>query len=125
MKLPLHEHLHCISSQLVVTDLDRSTQFYTKRLGFELNFQHADVYAGLGAGPYSIYLKRGDSATPPPDTSDHVNVVIGVTDLDACYAAILSEVVDIVEPLREMPYGREFYIKDPDGYRIAFYDVTH
>lgn len=124
MKLPLNDHLHCISTQLVVTDLARSIRFYTELLGFELNFQHEDFYAGLGAGPYSIHLKLGDSAAPLPADSDHVNVVIGVTDLDACYAAVLSEVVDIVEPMREMPYGREYYIQDPDGYRIAFFDVT-
>lgn len=30
----------------------------------------------------------------------------------------------MVQPLRETSYGREFYIKDPDGYRLAFFDVT-
>jgi predicted enzyme related to lactoylglutathione lyase len=28
--------------------------------------------------------------------------------------------VQIVQPLREMPYGTEFYISDPDGYIISF-----
>jgi len=27
--------------------------------------------------------------------------------------------VNIIEPLREMPYGREFYITDPDGYILG------
>jgi len=27
--------------------------------------------------------------------------------------------VEIVQPLREMRYGKEFYIADPDGYVIA------
>ncbi|MEM6884825.1 MAG: VOC family protein [Verrucomicrobiota bacterium] len=124
MTLPLHEHLHCVSTQLLVTDLSRSIQFYTGELGFELNFQHEDFYAGIEAGPYSIHLKLGDSVAPLPADSDHVNLVIGVTNLDACYNTIQSGSAEVIEPLREMPYGREFYIQDPDGYRIAFFDVT-
>jgi len=28
----------------------------------------------------------------------------------------------VIQSLREMPYGREFYVADPDGYIIAFYE---
>ncbi len=124
MKVDLKNHLHCISTQLVVADIERSIQFYTGSLGFELNFKHEDFYAGLGAGPYSIHLKHGDRIPKNPEESDHVDIVIGVTNLDSCYEAVQSESVTVIQPLREMPYGREFYIEDPDGHRLAFYDVT-
>ncbi|MEM6820419.1 MAG: VOC family protein [Verrucomicrobiota bacterium] len=124
MKLDLEKHLHCVSTQLVVADIERSVRFYTQSLGFKLNFKHEDFYAGLGAGPYSIHLKHGDDIQTLPEGTDHVDIVIGVTDLDACYEAIQAEGVKIIQALREMPYGREFYIEDPDGYRLAFYDVT-
>lgn len=124
MSTNLKKHLHCISTQLVVRELQSSILFYRDKLGFELDFQQENFYAGLELGPYSIHLKEGTPFALPPQDSDQVNLVIGVTDLDACYASIQENSVDIVQPLREMPYGREFYIADPDGYRIAFFDVT-
>ena len=123
MKLDLEKHLHCVSTQLVVVDVERSAKFYTESLGFRLNFMQ-ESYAGLGLGPYSIHLKHGDDAPNLPEDSDDVNLVIGVTDLDACYDAVVEEKIPVIQPLRETPYGREFYIKDPDGYRLAFFDVT-
>jgi hypothetical protein len=36
---------------------------------------------------------------------------------------VLSEVI-IVQPLRAMPYGKEFYIADPDGYILSFLEVN-
>ncbi|MDF1813593.1 MAG: VOC family protein [Verrucomicrobiales bacterium] len=124
MKLNLEKHLHCISTQLIVANIERTIQFYTKSLGFKLNFRHEDFYAGLGAGPYSIHLKHGDNIRTLPEETDDVDIVIGVTDLDSCYEAVQFERVKIVQELRETPYGREFYVEDPDGYKLAFFDVT-
>lgn len=123
MKPDLKKHLHCVSIQLVVVDIERSIRFYTESLGFELNFNQ-DFYAGLGAGPYSIHLKHGDEVSPRLEGADYVDIVIGVTDLDSCYEAVQSENVNVVQPMRETPYGREFYVEDPDGHRLAFFDVT-
>ncbi len=123
MKLDLEKCLHCVSTQLVVADIERSIKFYTESLGFNLNFNEG-FYAGLGAGPYSIHLKRGDHVQTLPAETDHVNIVIGVTDLDSCYESVVAESIKVIQPVRETPYGREFYIEDPDGHRLAFFDVT-
>ena len=56
--------------------------------------------------------------------NEDVDIVFGVTDLDGLYEAITAKDVDIVQPLRVMPYGKEFYIRDPDGNILAFFDVT-
>ena len=37
-----------MSPQLLVADIDRSIEFYTKRLGFDLDFRYEDFYAGVG-----------------------------------------------------------------------------
>lgn len=36
-----------MSPQLLVTSLDQSIAFYTRKLGFELEFQHEDFYVGV------------------------------------------------------------------------------
>ena len=40
------------------------------------------------------------------------------------YETVLSKDMEVIQPLREMPYGREFYIRDPDAYILGFMDVT-
>jgi len=36
-----------MSPQLLVTNLSNSIAFYTERLGFDLEFQYEDFYAGM------------------------------------------------------------------------------
>jgi len=43
--------------------------------------------------------------------------VQGIEDLYEEYSA---RSVEFAQPLRDMAYGKEFYIADPDGYIIGF-----
>ena len=129
MKKTLSETIHCISPQLVVSDLEESVRFYTEQLGFRTNFHHEGVYAGVGLGVAGsgIHLKLGtpsrEEQTRKREDGD-VDIVFGVTDLDGLYETVTAKDIEIVQPLRQMPYGREFYLRDPDGYLLAFFDVT-
>ena len=49
-----------MSPQFLVTDLDRSLEFYTKKLGFDLDFRYEDFYSGVIKDGYSIHLKLGE-----------------------------------------------------------------
>lgn len=49
-----------MSPQFVVSDLDKSLQFYTEKLRFEVNFRYEDFYAGIGCYGHSIHLKSGN-----------------------------------------------------------------
>ena len=51
-----------MSPQFVVSDLDKSLQFYTEELAFDINFRYEDFYAGIGCNGHSIHLKQ---AVPP------------------------------------------------------------
>lgn len=127
MKTTLPETIHCMSPQLVVSDIGRSIQFYTGQLEFSLNFRHEDFYAGVGCARNSIHLKFGVPSKEEQERkreNEDVDIVFGVTDLDGLYETVKTKEIDIVLPLRVMPYGREFYIRDPDGYILAFFDVT-
>ena len=46
-----------MSPQFLVTDIDRSIEFYTKKLGFDVDFRYEDFYAGIIKDGYSIHLK--------------------------------------------------------------------
>ena len=41
-----------------------------------------------------------------------------------CGAAFALSGAAFSVPLRNMPYGREFYIRDPDGYILGFIQPT-
>lgn len=127
MKKTLSDTLHCMSPQLVVGDLEKSILFYTEQLGFTLNFRHKDFYAGLGCLEHSIHLKAGSPSQEEmakKRRNEDVALIFGVTDLDALYETVLSKDIEVIQPLRKMPYGREFYVSDPDGYLLAFFDVA-
>ncbi len=115
-----------MSPQFLVADLDRSIRFYTEQLGFDLDFRYEHFYAGIVRDGYSIHLKLADA---PGDErrfqreNEHLDVTFTVEDIDAAYKDVRNRTVPVTQPLREMPYGREFYISDPDGYILAFVET--
>jgi len=112
-----------MSPQFLVTDIDRSIEFYTKKLGFDMDFRHEDFYSGVVKDGYSIHLKLG---TPSIDerenrrNNEHLDIIFSVEGIEYLYEEILNKSAEVIQPLRNMPYGKEFYITDPDGYIIAF-----
>ena len=51
----------------------------------------------------------------------HNDIVFAVEGIEDLYVEISSQrSAEIIQPLREMPYGKEFYIADPDGYVLSF-----
>jgi catechol-2,3-dioxygenase len=49
-----------MSPQLQVADIERSLEFYTKQLGFEIEFRYENLYAGISKDGHSIHLKMAD-----------------------------------------------------------------
>lgn len=112
-----------MSPQLLVADIDRSIDFYTKKLGFDLDFRYEDFYLGIIKDGYSIHLKLGKPSIEERENSknnEHLDIIFSVEGIEDLYEEILNKSVEVVQPLRDMPYGREFYVADPDGHIIAF-----
>ena len=109
-----------MSPQLAVTDLGQSLQFYTEKLGFSLDFKYEDFYAGIIKDGHSIHLKCGDPLSTVGKSKEDLEITFSVDSIDLLYDKLRGKSVEIVQPLREMPYGKEFYIADPDGNVIAF-----
>ena len=106
-----------ISPLLLVSDLDRSITFYTKQLGFQLDFKYQDFYAGLTKDGHSIHLKIGK-----PVRQD-LELLFATKHIESCYQELSGRQVNISQELRTMPYGKEFYITDPDGNTLAFVSI--
>ena len=114
-----------MSPLLLVKDLERSIGFYTGTMGFAVQFRYEEFYAGIGKDGHSIHLKQAVPLAAEREyrrKNEHVDILFPVAGIAELYNRILGSPADVIQSLREMPYGREFYVADPDGYIIAFYE---
>ena len=114
-------HITSVATQIRVSDLERSLQFYVETLGFEEEFRFQDFYAGLRAGSALLHLKRVDAPDPSiafVQAGDHLHLYIKVADLDATFRELEGK-AELVYPITTKPWGdREFTIRDPDGHTL-------
>lgn len=118
-----HYPLKQLSPQLLVANMDRAIAFYTKMLGFTVDFRYEDFYCGIVKDGWSIHLKVAEVSIAERKNrrdNEHTDLTFAVEGIEDLYREMAGMQVEIVQPLREMPYGTEFYIADPDGYVIAF-----
>jgi len=120
-------HIKQMSPQLQVTNLDRSIQFYTEVLGFEVDFLYEDFYAGIVKDGYSIHLKITEHPVEmkPHDDDAPLEILFTVEGIDSIYNEFSARAEQFVQPLRQMPYGKEFYLADPDRNVISFVEPTN
>jgi catechol 2,3-dioxygenase-like lactoylglutathione lyase family enzyme len=106
-----------------VTDLSRALAFYRDRLGFDLEFCYEDFYASVCRDSCHIHLQ---CAPPTPrdqaafERDEHIDACLVIQNAEALSASFASAGVPFAMPLRRMPYGTEFYVRDPDGYILGF-----
>jgi catechol 2,3-dioxygenase-like lactoylglutathione lyase family enzyme len=115
--------LKYVAPVLRVTDLQRSLGYYRNQLGFELEFDYGGFYAGVIRDDCRVHL---NCAAPPErdqkafETAEYLDACFGVEDAEALANVFASSGAAFSVPLRAMAYGREFYIRDPDGYILGF-----
>ena len=123
MNTKIYSKIKGMSPQLLVSDINRSIEFYTKQLGFEVSFLYEDFYSGIAKDGYSIHLKLAKTSIEERENrriNEHLDITFSVEGIEDLYEDVLAKPVEVIQPLRNMPYGREFYITDPDGNIIAF-----
>jgi catechol 2,3-dioxygenase-like lactoylglutathione lyase family enzyme len=113
-----------IIAQLRTTDLAASIRFYTVQLGFTLEFQYDDFYAGVSAGGHMIHLKlvdEKDASIALVDEGDHFHVYIQTDDAAAAAEQLRRNGVRFERQLHETAWAtREFVIKDDQGHTLYF-----
>jgi catechol 2,3-dioxygenase-like lactoylglutathione lyase family enzyme len=115
--------LRYIAPVLRVADLGRSLAYYRDRLGFDLEFNYEGFYASVIRDGCRVHLNC--SAPPARDqkafeAAEHLDACFGVEDAETLAKAFASSGADFSVKLRSMPYGTEFYVRDPDGYILGF-----
>ena len=121
------ERLTHIAPVLRVADISRSIAFYRDQLGFTVKFVYESFYAGMCRDGCHIHLKCSTPAARDQavfEREEQIDVYIGVQSADTLSERFALAGVAFVVPLRHMPYGTEFYVRDPDGYVLAFAEST-
>lgn len=106
-----------------VRDIARSIRFYEEQLGFELDFSYEDFYASVRRDGCYIHLKCASPIARDQaafERAEDLDACVAVTSAEKLAAEFLAAGASFSVPPRTMPYGTEFYVRDPDGYIIGF-----
>ena len=113
-----------IVPQLRTTDLAASIEFYTTRLGFTLEFEYDDFYAGLRIGQQVIHLKLVDEPDPSiefVEHGDHFHLYLQTDDVVAVAERLRRAEVPFVKEVHETAWStRELVIRDDQGHTLYF-----
>ena len=113
---------------LIVEDVDRAVDFYTRVLGLRLGHRSGE-YAQFDTGVTRIgfYTRPamskalGFEIAAPPAGVAGFELGFKVDDVDAAYAEVLAGGAAAVTPPTTRAWGqRTAYVRDPDGHLIEF-----
>lgn len=121
------EAVHGVRYQ--VKDVARAAAFYTGQLGFTLKHQQLPAFANVSLGDTDILLSGpGASGSRPmadgkrQEPGGWNRVVLKVTDLPACIAALKHAGVTLRGEMQTGPGGRQIQIEDPDGNPVELFE---
>ena len=108
---------------LLVSNVERSRDFYTRRLGFELG-TNEDGAVGLtfGGGYLTLHADHPGRTLPRPRGAG-VHIAVEVDDVDGYRQELVAKGVAAGE-LREQPGQRDFELRDPEGYVWVFLQLV-
>jgi catechol 2,3-dioxygenase-like lactoylglutathione lyase family enzyme len=117
-----------ISPFFIVSDVERTIEFYGNKLGFEVRFEEPSqkpFFAILGREGAQLFVKSGAATAPLPnpkrDPSMRWDAFVYTSDPDALAAEFSGRGAGFSVPLQNTHDGlRGFEISDPDGYVLFF-----
>jgi catechol 2,3-dioxygenase-like lactoylglutathione lyase family enzyme len=113
-----------VITQIRTTNLKDSIDFYTTRVGLELEFEFGDFYAGIRAGDQLFHLKLVDDPDPTIDfvnANDHFHLFFPVDDIDEMASRLHSQGVTFSKEISTTDWGaRDFYVRDNQGHTLCF-----
>lgn len=102
---------------LHVPDVAATRAFYTAKLGFAIEAETPSFVQFAQPNGQGASLALGQETET---TSKEPELWWYVDDADATYAALVAQSVEVVTPPADMPFGRIFAIKGPDGQVLNF-----
>ena len=112
-----------------VKDVAQAVAFYTQRLGFTLKHQQLPAFASVSLGGMDILLSgpgaSGSRQMPngqQQEPGGWNRIVLKVTDLPACMAALKDAGVAFRNEMEVGPGGRQILIEDLEGNPVELFE---
>jgi glyoxylase I family protein len=112
-----------------VKDVQRSIEFYTKMLGFNLDRQNLPAFGQVSIGNLILILSGpgASGSRPMPDGRQQEpggwnRVVLHVQDLPARLGDLKKQGVHLRNEMEVGPGGRQIQVEDPDGNPIELFE---
>jgi len=99
---------------LVVRELEAAIAYYAEKLGFRVQWKHADFFACVARGKTSMFLSVGDQGHPG------AWVWIGTDDVRALHAEYVAAGAMVRQAPTNFEWALEMQIADPDGNVLRF-----
>jgi lactoylglutathione lyase len=123
-----------LTPNLIVTNVERSAEFYRDVLGFSVQMTVPEAppfaFAIVTTGSVEVFLNSQESATSEYPAfrgrpiGGTLTLFIEVVNIAEAYES-LKGAVDVVMPFEKKWYGMtEFAFLDPDGYIITYAERT-
>jgi glyoxylase I family protein len=107
----------------------RSAEFYSRHLGFRVEFEKLPAFATLVLGPLDLLLSGpgASGSRPLPDGRAQEpggwnRVVLRVTDLPAWIDKLKNAGVPFRNQMETGPGGRQIQVEDPDGNAVELFE---
>ena len=112
-----------------VKDVNRSIDFYTKQLGFELAFKQLPAFANVSLQGLTILLSGPGASGSRPMPDGHSQepggsnrIVLRVRDLPEQIEVLRTAGLHFRNHMEVGPGGRQIQVEDPDGNAIELFE---
>ena len=121
--------LTSVAAHLYVRDLKASTEFFTSKLGFTIDFVYGDppFYGQVSRDNARLALRHMDEPFFAPDIREREGLLsasitlASADEIRQLFVTYQAADVPLAQSLRNEPWGaKTFIVKDPDGNLILF-----
>ena len=112
-----------------VKDVNRSLEFYTRKLGFELDHKRPPAFAQVSSGNLKLILSGpgASGSRPMPDGQAQApggwnRVILQVADLASRIETLRTAGLHFRNRMESGPGGKQILLEDPDGNPIELFE---
>lgn len=109
-------------ASLQVKNLEASKDFYTQKLGFEIDSQNPQACVfKYNQGEASFAIRTPLEPLEERELGIGVAIWFAVAEnVDELREEFIEKEINSIGPIIETPFGRAFHVKDLDGYKLTF-----